>query len=89
MDSLQVEEGATLSATVEGEIRDLMSRLVTNEQDVVPLGALALPLRARYEPRVAEDAVERIVARVEEIRSGGAASAPTNGGSPEEAEPGP
>ena len=73
LDSLQVEEGTTLTESVDRAVRDLMSRLVANEQDIVPLGPLALPLRALYGQRVSEAAVERIVARVDELRVEGAA----------------
>lgn len=73
LDSLQVEEGNTLTENVDRAVRDLMSRLVANEQDIVPLGPLALPLRAQYEQRVGEAAVERVVARVDELRAEGAA----------------
>ena len=73
-----VEEGSTLRDTVDQEVMGLMGRLVSNEQDIIPLGVLGLPLRARYEPRQANDAANRIVARVEEIRaaSGGQTPAP-------------
>ncbi len=79
LDSLEVEEGASLVDRVDQEILDLMNRLVANEQDIVPLGPLAPPLRARYRQRVGEEAVERIVARVEELRNEGARAVPQSG----------
>ncbi len=80
VDSLQVEEGSTVREAVEVQVMDLMGRLVSNQQDIIPLGVLGLPLRARYQPRVADDALERIVARVTDLRLAAgrpAAPAPT------------
>ena len=71
VDSLEVEEGSNLVERVGRESVLLMGRLVSNQLDIIPLGPLALPLRARYEPRVGEEAAEGIVARIAELRSGG------------------
>ena len=76
VDSLEVSEGGTLSETVSDEVRGLMERLVASEQDILPLGALALPLRAEYGYQVAEDAAQRIVTRVSELRAAGADQIP-------------
>lgn len=70
IDSLRVESGETMADVVEREVASLMERLVTSEQDIIPLGAMARPLRRRFGNRVAEGAAERIVARVSELRSG-------------------
>lgn len=71
LDSLQVAEGETLDGVVEREVGGLMTRLVNNEQDIVPLGPLARPLRQRYGAREADDAAQRIMARIDELRSSG------------------
>ena len=75
LDSLEVEEGSNLAERVDREAKAVLGRVVANEVDLIPLGPLAPPLRALYEPRTGEDAAERIVARVAELREGGGADA--------------
>lgn len=59
--------------TVDVAVMDLMARLVGNEQDIIPLGPLGHALNARYEVRRNDDAVDRVVARIGELRDGGPA----------------
>ena len=72
VDSLEVADGDTLAETVEGEVLELMRRVVASEQDLIPLGTLAEPLRTRYRYQLATDAALRVVARVGALRGGGA-----------------
>ena len=74
LDSLQVTPGGTLQGTIEEAVDALMVRLVTNQQDIIPLGPLARPLREHFGASVEEGAVERIMARIDEMRAGGATS---------------
>jgi parvulin-like peptidyl-prolyl isomerase len=76
LDSLQVAPGGTVQATIEEAVDSLMLRLVTNQQDIIPLGPLARPLREHFGASVEEGAVERIMARIDEIRAGGGAASP-------------
>jgi hypothetical protein len=77
LDSLQVPAGGTMQGAIEQAVDSLMQRLVTNQQDIIPLGPLARPLREHFGASVEEGAVERIMARIDEMRAGGAAGAPT------------
>jgi hypothetical protein len=84
LDSIQAQEGETMHDAIEREVGGLMSRLVSNEQDIIPLGPLARPLRSHYGVREADDATDRIVARIDELRAGG-----PQGASPAEPAPAP
>ncbi len=85
VDSLEVADGGTLAQTVEGEVLKLMRRVVATEQDLIPLGSLAEPLRNRYRYRLADDAALRVVARVDALRGGAGTGALL--GAPDPAEP--
>ena len=87
LDSLQVQEGETMHDAIERETADLMHRLVNNDQDIVPLGPLARPLRQFYGVREADDAADRIVARIDQLRAAGAQD--TSRPSPAEPAPAP
>lgn len=63
------DEGESLRQAVERESRAFMQRLVTGEQELVPLQNLALPLRMRYRVRISEPGLERAVERMQEIRA--------------------
>ena len=89
LDSLQVPAGGSVETTIEEAVDALMGRLVTNQQDIIPLGPLARPLRDHYGASVEEDAVERIMARIDELRAaGGTSPAPITLPTPE-AQPAP
>jgi hypothetical protein len=78
LDSLQVAPEGDMQGAIEQAVDSLMARLVTNQQDIIPLGPLARPLREHFGASVAEGAVERIMARIEELRGTGVTSpAPT------------
>lgn len=62
------EEGESLGDAVDREAKAVMRRLITGEQELVPLQALALPLRVQYGVRLSEPGIERAIARVREIR---------------------
>lgn len=72
VDSLEAAGGTSLATTVEAAALELMRRVVASEQDLIPLGNLAVPLRDRYGYEVADDAALRIVNRVNELRGPGA-----------------
>ncbi|MEX0935259.1 MAG: peptidylprolyl isomerase [Gemmatimonadota bacterium] len=80
--SIEPEEGESMRDAVESAVDDLMTRVVANQQDVVPLGSLAVPLRDRYEVERSADAVARIIERVDALRaedaSGGTPPAPSD-----------
>ena len=84
VDSLEVADGGRLAETVEAEVLELMRRVVASEQDLIPLGNLAEPLRTRYRYRLADDAALRVVARVGALRGGASAGAPEGVGPPSE-----
>jgi peptidyl-prolyl cis-trans isomerase C len=62
------EEGESLREAVDREARATMHRLITGEQELIPLQALALPLRVQYGIRLSEPGIERAIERIREIR---------------------
>jgi peptidyl-prolyl cis-trans isomerase C len=71
LDGVTPQEGETLEEAVEREISELLPRLVRGEQDVFPLGNLAVPLRERYDARVSRENIERTVERIAALRGQG------------------
>lgn len=63
------QEGESLEDAIERTIEELMPRLVRGEQDVYPLGGLALALREQYRVQISMENMERTADRVGEIRS--------------------
>ena len=82
LDSLEAAGGTPLATAVEAAALELMRRVVASEQDLIPLGNLAVPLRDRYGYRVADDAAFRIVGRVNELRGGASGVGPAEPGAP-------
>ncbi len=68
LDDITPEEGETLEQAVERAIADLMPRLVRGEQDVYPLGNLALPLRDHYGVQISMDNMDATAQRVASLR---------------------
>lgn len=86
LDDITSQEGESLRDAVEREIDELMPRLVSGEQDIFPLGELAMPLREAYDARFSQEATERASERTSELRSGGGAGDTASEG--EEFDPG-
>jgi len=62
-------EGETLEQAVSREVRELLPRLVRGEQDVYPLGPLAVVLREAYTVQIVRENMDRVAERITEIRS--------------------
>jgi len=67
--SITPEGSESLRNAVSREVMDFLQRVVRGEQDLVPLGALSIPLRNTYNAEFSTEAIPRVVSRVEEIRS--------------------
>ncbi len=70
------ESGESLSQAVDRRIMELMGEVVRGEVEVFPLQQLSIPLRKRYGYRIATDALETTVARVEARRADGGIQLP-------------
>jgi hypothetical protein len=68
LSAISAEEGESLKDAVDREAKAMMHRLITGEQELIPLQALALPLRIQYGIRLSEPGVERTIERIREIR---------------------
>ncbi len=62
-------EGETLEQAVSRTVGELLPRLVRGEQDVYPLGPLAVVLREAHTVRIARENMDRAAERISEIRS--------------------
>ncbi len=67
--NISPQEGESLEDAIKRTIDELMPRLVRGEQDVYPLGGLALALREQYRVQISMENMERTADRVGEIRS--------------------
>ncbi len=68
---IQPREGEGLPEAVDRTTKELMGRLVRGEQELVPLGGLALPLRTHFDAQVSLPGVRNAVARILELRAEG------------------
>jgi hypothetical protein len=69
--SIQPSEGETLRDAVDRTVMEVMRRIVGGEQEAVPLGPLANPLREMYSTEASEAAIPLTVDQVAVLRSAG------------------
>ena len=69
-------EGESLRDAVDREAKELLARLITGEQEMIPLQTLAVPLRVHYGVRISEPGIERAGERILALRDGEATEAP-------------
>jgi peptidyl-prolyl cis-trans isomerase C len=73
------EGSETMNQAIERRVREVMGRILVGEQDIFPLGGLALPLRDHFRSAKNSDAIPTVVDRVNALRS----SASNGGSTPE------
>ena len=64
------EGSSNLREAIHREVTGFLARVVEGTQDLIPMGELAVPLRNQYSGEIFEDAIPRVVARIDEIRAG-------------------
>jgi len=69
LDDISPGEGQNVRDAVKERIDELMPRLVQGQQDVYPLGPLALALRENYSVQISMENMDRTAQRVAEIRA--------------------
>jgi hypothetical protein len=72
--SIVPEDGETDDAARERAVLTAMEGILAGRIDVVPLGPVSFSLRERYGADLNEDAVEAVLAAVQELRGSGAAA---------------
>lgn len=71
LDSLAVPEGGTRVAVVDSAVTSILSEIVGNEREVLPLGPVAFTLRRNAQAELFEAGLRETVARIQEIRGVG------------------
>jgi len=68
--AVTTEGSSNLREAIHREVTDFLARVAQGTQDLIPMGELAVPLRNHYSGEVFEDAIPRVVARIDEMRVG-------------------
>jgi hypothetical protein len=68
---LERESGESTNRAIDRRIREILEQVIRGETDVFPLQGLAMPLRNQFGAALSEDALARVVERVETLRAEG------------------
>jgi hypothetical protein len=66
--SIQQGDASNMQGAVTREVMAFLARVVAAEQDLLPLGALSVPVRNHYSAEISQDAIQRVVTRIDEER---------------------
>ena len=69
--AIQPGEGESLPEAIDRVVKELIGRVVRGEAQLVPMGGLANALRTLYEAEVSEEAIPRVIERVDARRAEG------------------
>ena len=80
--SIEPSPGESLRDALDREVKALIARVVRGDQELVPLGALANPLRYLYGAELSRPGIPRVIERIMILRAAETAGAAPSGDAP-------